>query len=111
VAGLDEKGETRMRVWKVLSAAAVVSALLNSTALAQEMGGAMGPGGNYGYTPDPAAIQDDRAYPDHGFGLSESTAGAFNSVEQSDSYCGMRHRSQEPRDGTYLGNDGRRHPC
>ncbi len=26
-------------------------------------------------------------------------------------YCMQRFRSYDPRSGTYLGNDGRRHPC
>jgi hypothetical protein len=28
-----------------------------------------------------------------------------------DSYCIQRYRSYDPASGTYLGNDGRRHPC
>jgi hypothetical protein len=28
-----------------------------------------------------------------------------------DSYCIRRYRSYDPASGTYLGNDGRRHPC
>src|SRR6185437_5682765 len=27
------------------------------------------------------------------------------------SYCMQRYRSYDPRSGTFLGNDGRRHPC
>src|SRR5262245_29535924 len=27
------------------------------------------------------------------------------------SYCARRYRSYDPRSGTFLGNDGRRHPC
>jgi len=26
-------------------------------------------------------------------------------------YCAQRYRSYDPRSGTYLGNDGQRHPC
>lgn len=26
-------------------------------------------------------------------------------------YCMQRYRSYDPRSGTYMGNDGRRHPC
>jgi hypothetical protein len=28
-----------------------------------------------------------------------------------DSYCSQTYRSYDPRSGTYLGNDGLRHPC
>ena len=28
-----------------------------------------------------------------------------------DSYCAQRYRSYDPASGTYLGNDGFRHPC
>jgi hypothetical protein len=27
------------------------------------------------------------------------------------SYCMQRYRSYDPSSGTYLGNDGQRHPC
>jgi len=33
------------------------------------------------------------------------------SVEDSASFCASRYRSFDPRSGTYLGYDGRRHPC
>jgi hypothetical protein len=26
-------------------------------------------------------------------------------------YCMQRYRSYDPRSGTYMGNDGYRHPC
>jgi hypothetical protein len=26
-------------------------------------------------------------------------------------YCAQRYRSYDPASGTYLGNDGQRHPC
>lgn len=100
-----------MRIWKVLGAATVFSALASSTAIAQEMGGAMGPDSDDGYRSEPAPTHDDGAYPEHGFGRFEPAAGSYARMEQSDSYCGMRYRSQEPRSGTFMGNDGRRHPC
>jgi hypothetical protein len=31
--------------------------------------------------------------------------------EQDSSYCARRYRSYDPASGTYLGYDGRRHPC
>lgn len=98
-----------MRVSKVLVAAAALSALVGSAALAQEMGGAMGPGADFGYEPAPAYT--GQGYPDRGFVPFESNADANARMMPSDSYCVTRHRSGEPRSGTFLGDDGRRHPC
>jgi hypothetical protein len=28
-----------------------------------------------------------------------------------EAYCMQRYRSYDPASGTFLGNDGRRHPC
>jgi BA14K-like protein len=97
-----------MRVSKLLVAAAGLSALVGSTALAQEMGGAMGPGSDYGYAPQPYSGQ---GYPVRGFVPFESNADANARMVPSDSYCVTRHRSGEPRTGTFIGDDGRRHPC
>ena len=32
-------------------------------------------------------------------------------MAQSDSYCAQRYRSYDPASGTFMGFDGRRHPC
>jgi hypothetical protein len=100
-----------MKVWKVSTAATILSTLVGSTALAQEMGGAIGPGSAYGYEPEPAPTHDDRAYPERGFVPFASNAGSYARMEQSDGSCGMRYRSQKPRSRTFMGNDGRRRPC
>ena len=47
-----------------------------------------GPGPYYAYEPAPAYIGDD-----------------------AEAYCEARFRSYDPASGTYLGYDGRRHPC
>lgn len=98
-----------MRVSKILAAAAALSALVGSSALAQEMGGAMGPGGDFGYEPAPAYT--GQGYPEPGFVPYRSNADANARMLPSDSSCVMRHRSGERRSGTFLGDDGRRHPC
>jgi hypothetical protein len=46
----------------------------------------------YGYGPPPGAAYSDAPPPDDG-------------------YCAQRYRSYDPASGTFLGNDGRRHPC
>jgi hypothetical protein len=30
---------------------------------------------------------------------------------EASGYCAQRYRSYDPASGTYLGRDGRRHPC
>jgi hypothetical protein len=95
-----------MRVSKILAAAAALSALVGSTALAQEMGGAMGPGGDFGYQPAPYTGQ---GYPEPGFVPYRSNADANARMLPSDSSCVTRHRAGERR--TFIGDDGRRHPC
>lgn len=97
-----------MRVWKALAAAAALSALVGSSALAQEMGGATGPGGDFGYEPAPAYT--GQGYPERDFGRFESNADANARMVPSDSYC-VRHRAGGLRSGTFIGDDGRRHPC
>jgi len=43
-------------------------------------------------------------YPDPGYYYGPPPGGAVG-------YCMQRFRSYDPRSGTYLGNDGYRHPC
>jgi hypothetical protein len=81
---------------------------VGSAALAQEMGGAMGPGSDYGYTPQPYTGQ---GYPVRGFGPFEANADANARMLPSDSYCVTRHRSGERRSATFIGDDGRRYRC
>ena len=38
-------------------------------------------------------------------------AGAAQQQQNAVNYCMQRFRSYDPRSGTYLGNDGYRHPC
>ena len=123
---------------KILIAA---TALLAATpVVAQEMGGAYGPGpgpryyngdndsyngyndGYYGnYRRDgfwPGEVADDIA------GDTIGTAGAiatapFRALNGNPSYamgpdvtyCAQRYRSYDPASGTFMGYDGRRHPC
>jgi hypothetical protein len=98
-----------MRVSKILVAAAFLSALVGSTAVAQEMGGAMGPGADFGYEPGPAYT--GQGYSDPGFVPYRSDADANARMLPSDSSCVTRHRAGERRSTTFIGEDGRRHSC
>jgi hypothetical protein len=71
-------------------AGAVVGGAL---AAAPYYGGGYYYGAPYGYGPPPGpAYYEDAPPPDDG-------------------YCAQRYRSYDPQSGTFLGNDGRRHPC
>jgi hypothetical protein len=62
-----------------------------------------GYGGYYGGGP---AYYDDQ-YVDDGAVAVAPDAGGGDDV----AYCTQRFRSYDPGSGTYLGNDGLRHPC
>ena len=45
-------------------------------------------------------------------GYARDYRGAYARAGNADvNYCARRYRSYDPRSGTFLGNDGRRHPC
>jgi BA14K-like protein len=49
---------------------------------------------------------------DGGYGSNTGTTSNAYAVDDRDSsYCTRRYRSYDPASGTYLGHDGRRHPC
>ena len=137
-----------MRRLYLLVAFAVVFAAAGSPLLAQEMGGATGPGSSYGLEPqgyDQGYYHDQgygSAYNDQGYrrpyyrdngpvgaaagvvGGAADTAGAIATapfrafdnrdsyaMAQGDNYCAERYRSYDPASGTFMGYDGRRHPC
>jgi hypothetical protein len=61
------------------------------------------PYGYYGY-----------GYPYYGYGYAPYAYGGAYAASPSGSahaYCSQRFRSYDPASGTYLGYDGRRHPC
>jgi len=78
-------------------------------------------GGPYYYASpsyaDPYYVVDESYYsePVGGgayYGGSPYYRGAYARADNADvNYCARRYRSYDPRSGTFLGNDGRRHPC
>jgi hypothetical protein len=51
-------------------------------------------------------------YYDYGPAYPDPTYAAPGYVESGDvAYCAQRYRSYDPQTGTFLGKDGRRHPC
>ncbi|WP_448032384.1 BA14K family protein [Bradyrhizobium liaoningense] len=62
-----------------------------------------GYGGGYGYYDDP--------YSYGGYYDEPSVAVVQDGGGDSAAYCAQRFKSYDPASGTYLGYDGRRHPC
>jgi hypothetical protein len=71
------------------------------------VGAGIGIGSTYGYYGSPSYYDDSYGYYD------DSAVAAAPPVSDDDAvaYCMQRYRSYDPASGTYLGNDGRRHPC
>jgi|SRR5271170_1953301 hypothetical protein len=75
------------------------------------IGGAIASQGYYGpgyYAPGYYApgYYDDSGYDDGGVAVAPAPAGG-----DAVAYCMQRFRSYDPASGSYLGNDGQRHPC
>ena len=72
------------------------------------IGGALASGGYYGgpgyYASGPGYYDDQ--YDDGPVAVAPQVGG-----DDSVGYCMQTYRSYDPRSGTYLGNDGYRHPC
>ena len=59
-----------------------------------------------GYAPGPGPAYYDNGYDDGAVAVAPPPGG-----DDSVSYCMQTYRSYDPRSGTYMGNDGYRHPC
>jgi len=66
----------------------------------------VGVGSTYGYYNSPSYYDDSYGYYD-----DSAVAAAPPSDDDAVAYCMQRYRSYDPASGTYLGNDGLRHPC
>jgi hypothetical protein len=92
---------------------AAVALLFVAPVLAQEMGGATGPGSSRGLEP----TYNNGYYNgyDRG-GPVRAEVGALNGINSyamspDNGHCVQRHRSYDPASGTDMGHDGRRHSC
>ena len=76
------------------------------------IGGAIASQGYYGgpgyYAADAGLLSTDQGY-DDGSGVVAVAPGPGG--DDGTAYCMQTYRSYDPRSGTYLGNDGYRHPC
>ena|ERR1700687_2165098 len=96
---------------KVLTTA--VALLFVTPVLAQEMGGATGPGSASGLEP----TYNNGRY--NGYDQGEHLRAGASALDGNNSYamspgdgdCAQRYRSYDPASGTYVGYDGRRHSC
>jgi|SRR5258708_28886422 len=92
---------------KVLTTA--VALLFVTPALAQEMGGATGPGSASGLEPT-----YNNGYYSGGHLRAEGGALDGNNsyaMSPADGDCAQRYRSYDPASGTYVRSDRRRHSC
>jgi hypothetical protein len=101
----------QMHKLKVLTAA--VALLFVTPVLAQEMGGATGPGSASGLEPTYNngyfnGYDQGGPVPLAGGALDGNNAYAMN---LDNGYCAQRYRSYDPASGTYTGYDGRRLSC
>jgi BA14K-like protein len=71
------------------------------------IGGAIASQGYYGGPGYYAPGYYDNGYDDSGVVAVAPAPGGDDAV----AYCMQTYRSYDPRSGTYLGNDGYRHPC
>jgi hypothetical protein len=71
------------------------------------VGAGIGIGSSYGYYGSPYYADDSYGYYDD----SAVAAGPPVGDDDAVAYCTQRYRSYDPASGTYLGNDGLRHPC
>ncbi|MDB5610790.1 MAG: hypothetical protein JWP25_7690 [Bradyrhizobium sp.] len=104
-----------MHKFKILTAA--VALLFVTPVLAQEMGGATGPGRASGLEPTYNNGYNNGYYNGYDQGgpvrVGRGALDGNNSYAMSpdDGYCAQRYRSYDPASGTYTGYDGRRHSC
>src|ERR1700682_2362974 len=96
---------------KVLTTALAV--LFVTPALAQEMGGATGPGSASGLEPTYTngyynGYDQGGQLRAGGGALNDNSSYAMNPVDRN---CSQRYGTNDPASGTYVGYDGRRHPC
>jgi hypothetical protein len=98
-----------MRELKVVTAA--VALLFIAPVLAQEMGGATGPGSARGLEPtyNNGYNQGGEFWPARIHGALDGNNSYAMSLD--DGYCAQRYRSYDPVSGTYMGYDGQRHSC
>jgi hypothetical protein len=80
---------------------AVAGAVIGGAIASQSYGYYGGPG--YAYGP---GYYDDQYYDDGAVAVAPAPVGGDDVA-----YCMQTYRSYDPASGTYLGNDGYRHPC
>jgi hypothetical protein len=101
-----------MTKFKILGAAAILSAMTEAPAFGQAA--IQEPGAFAFYHPNADVLNGSARRPVEGAMASIPFRGsnAYGSMDGAGgSSCAQRHRSFDPASGTFLGYDGRRHPC
>jgi hypothetical protein len=104
-----------MTGFKTLSAAAILSMMIATPVFAQAA--VQEPGAYAFYHPDGDVLEAGVSRPHESAATFASVplgdSGAYAAMDGglSASSCAQRYRSYDPESGTFLGNDGARHPC
>jgi len=89
-----------------VTAVAILSILISTAVLAQEMGGATGPGSSYGVEPSASSYSFDYDWRGASFG-----GNSYAMYYGNDRACARRYGYYDPTSGRFLRNDGHRHRC
>jgi len=122
----------QFRRWGPAAAGAVIGGAIIGGAIAAtrpwgyDYGYRYDPAYDYGYRSDPGYDYNNRynqpygyrgrpgydyGYAEPGYTRNYATPGSGMAATDDVTYCQQRFRSYDPATGTYLGYDGRRHPC
>jgi hypothetical protein len=93
---------------RILAATAVLSLIASTHVFANPRDAMPAPGTYSQYYPDADVLQGGASTP-YAQLHNHNWNGVMNSA--SDTSCAERYRSYDPKSGTFIGHDGRRHPC
>jgi hypothetical protein len=91
---------------RTLAATAILSMIASTQVFANPREANPAPGTYSQYYPDSDVLKGGAPTP---YALLHNHSLIMNSA--SDTSCAERYRSYDPKSGTFLGYDGRRHPC
>jgi hypothetical protein len=111
---INRRRNQTMTRFKILGAAAVLSMMMATPLFAQAA--IQEPGAFAFYHPNADVLNGGRPTPAASGALASVPLGASDAYaamgsNANGSSCAQRYRSYDPALGTFLGHDGRRHPC
>jgi hypothetical protein len=111
---INRRRNQTMTRFKILGATAVLSMMMATPLFAQAA--IQEPGAFAFYHPNADVLNGGRPTPAASGALASVPLGASDAYaamgsNANGSSCAQRYRSYDPASGTFLGHDGRRHPC